>query len=329
MSMPRLWSVLPAILSLWLVAGCASSSGGQLAGSDVPPSAPNAGDAGQVRVMVTVDFGAATILDESVALHEGLTALQALQAVADVGTTYGGGFVQSIDGVGQSRESRTDWFYSVNGVLAKGGSAGLELREGDITHWDYRRWDFRRNVSATLGCFPAFLLNGYRGEVRPTVVAHGRGFEDEAVRIVEALRACDVQDVSHRPLAEAGEPAKQDANLIIVAGSDEPLVREVFGEWEKLGLFARLDAAGLEVFTSAGDATWVDGSAGLLQPLQNPWNPSGTGACENVTLLVTGTDTAGVRAAVSALMDGRQGSETWCGAVVGESAVTPLPHPAV
>jgi hypothetical protein len=326
MRMPRLWSVLPALLSLWLVAGCAATIAESPIAGDVAPSAADA--PGQVRVTVTVDFGAVTILAESVAFHEGMTALQALQAVADVGTTYGGGFVQSIEGVGESRESRTDWFYSVNGVLAKGGSAGLELRKGDITHWDYRRWDFRRNVSATLGCFPAFLRNGYRGEVRPTVVAYGQEFQDEALDIVAVLASTGVSDVRAQPLADVDETTKQDANLIVVAGSDEPLVREVFVEWEKLGLFARLDAAGLEVFTSTGDATWVDGSAGLLQPLLNPWNPSGTGACENITLLVTGTDAAGVRAAVSALMDGRQRSETWCGAMVGEAGVTPLPAPA-
>jgi hypothetical protein len=325
MRVPRIQSLLPAVLTLWLVAACAPTSGGQLAHGDVPPPRENADDADQVRVIATVDFGASTIVDEWVAVHEGMTALQALQVVSEVGTAYGGGFVQSIEGVGGSRESRTDWFYSVNGVLARRGSAGLVLREGDIIHWDYRRWGFRRNVSATLGCFPAFFLQGYGGEVRPTVVAHGHGFEDEASRIVAMLESSGVSNVRSQPLVGLDGPTKEDANLIIVAGSDEPLVQEVYANWQKLGLFARLNTAGLEVFSAAGDATVVDGAAGLLQPLQNPWNPSGTGACENVALLVTGTDTAGVRAAATALVDRHGDMTTWCGAVIGERRTAALP----
>ena len=325
MRTPRIRSLLSAILLLGLVVGCASAGGGQLAPGDVAPTSATADDASQVRVIVTVDFGASTLVDESVALHEGMTALQALREAAEVGTAYGGGFVQSIEGVGGSRESRTDWFYSVNGVLAKRGSSSLVVRGGDVTHWDWRQWGFRRNVSATLGCFPAFVLNGYGGEVRATVVAYQPEFVEEGRQIVATLRSSGALDVHALPLVELDERMRQEVNLIIIARADEPLVREVYGSWQKLGLFARLDATGVEVFTSAGESRWVDGVVGLLQPLQNPWNPSGTGACENVALLISGTDVAGVRAAVAALVDEHGGMATWCGAVVGETAISPLP----
>ncbi|GAI85551.1 unnamed protein product, partial [marine sediment metagenome] len=36
----------------------------------------------------------------------------------------------------------------------------------------------------------------------------------------------------------------------------------------------------------------------LIQATQNPWNPKGIGACENVVWLVSGTDEAGVKDAI-------------------------------
>ena len=253
--------------------------------------------------------------------------MQALQSVADVGTAYGGGFVQSIDGVGQSRSGRNDWFYAVNGVLANRGAADQQLHGGDIEHWDFRDWGFRRNVSATLGCFPAFFANGFGGLVRPTVVAYGDGYQLESAAIADTLENLGVADVQCIDLSALPEEWQQERNIILVGDLDETLIDDVSARWDKLGLFAHPDISAIHVFSASGAESTISGDAvGLLQPMQNPWNPSGTGACQTVVLLVTGTDSDGVRVAAAALIEHSGEMATWCGAVVNHGAIVPVPY---
>jgi hypothetical protein len=305
--------------------GCATDAAGGPAVDAASPVSTSAVTA-EARVIVTTDFGADTVVDATVELADQMSAMQALQSVADVGTAYGGGFVQSIDGIGQSRSARHDWFYAVNGVLANRGAANQTLRGGDIEHWDFRDWGFRRNVSATLGCFPAFFANGFGGLVRPTVVAYASGYQSESAAIAEALSDRGVTAVECVDLSTLPEEWQQERNLILVGDRDEPLIGEVLSRWDKLGLFVEMDTIGMFVFSAAGTESVVSGDAiGLLQPVQNPWNPSGIGACQTVALLVTGADTEGVRNAAAALLENGDEMATWCGAVVSDGAVQPIP----
>ena len=53
----------------------------------------------------------------------GITVLRALDFAADVGTRYGGRFVQSIDGLEGSIARQQDWFYFLNGIEPDVGAA--------------------------------------------------------------------------------------------------------------------------------------------------------------------------------------------------------------
>ena len=66
----------------------------------------------------------------------GLTAMQALDRVADVKTRYGGRFVQAIGGAQGSLSARRDWFYFVNGIEGDRSAAEVRLRAGDVEWWD-------------------------------------------------------------------------------------------------------------------------------------------------------------------------------------------------
>jgi len=317
--------LLPGALVLALAAGCSGGSGDE-AVVGAASSPPGAVSDAQARVIVTTGYGAETVVDTSIALTKDTTAMQALQSVSDVGTAYGGGFVQSINGIGETRISRTDWFYAINGVLANRGAANEVLRDGDVEHWDFREWRFRRNVSATLGCFPSFFVNGYGGHVRPTVVACEPTFEAEGPAIAARLEELGVEDVDCIELSSLSDEWKEERNLIIVAGSGESLVRDVYARWDKLGLFAYLEDDVLSVFTASGEEAVVSGGdVGLLQPMQNPWNPSGIGACETVVILVSGTDSDGVRSAAAALVERGDIMATWCGAIVRNGVVAAIP----
>ena len=89
-------------------------------------------------------------------------------------TRYGGGFVQSIDGVEGSARRHEDWFWFVNGLAGDRSAASYRLRDGDVAWWDYRDWSGdAETLEVVAGAFPEPFLHGYDGEVRPVAVRYG------------------------------------------------------------------------------------------------------------------------------------------------------------
>jgi hypothetical protein len=104
----------------------------------------------------------------------GLTAMQALDRVAEVKTRYGGRFVQSVDGLDGDITRRRDWFYFVNGIEADIGAAEYRLHDGDVEWWDFRSWKKRMREPVVVGAFPEPFLHGFGGETHPTLVLYTR-----------------------------------------------------------------------------------------------------------------------------------------------------------
>jgi Domain of unknown function (DUF4430) len=98
----------------------------------------------------------------------GLTAMQAISRVAKVESRYGGRYVRAVDGLRE--QSRTAWFYYVNGYLADRSAAEYRLRAGDVEWWDYRSWNDPAQDPLVVGAFPEPFLNGYDGHRRRTVI---------------------------------------------------------------------------------------------------------------------------------------------------------------
>ena len=92
---------------------------------------------------MTRDYGAEPVLEASESdPAESETVIRFLDREADITTRYGGGFVQSIDGIsGSYADGRSrDWFFFVNGIESPRGSAEVSIRGGDRIWWDYRDW---------------------------------------------------------------------------------------------------------------------------------------------------------------------------------------------
>ena len=81
-------------------------------------------------------------------------------------TRYGGGFVQSIDGLAgsQSGGRSSDWFFYVNGIESPIGSAQFDLSGGDRIWWDYRDWTAAMRVPAVVGSWPEPFVHGFQGK---------------------------------------------------------------------------------------------------------------------------------------------------------------------
>ena len=82
--------------------------------------------------------------------------LRFLDRSAHITTRYGGGFVQSIDGLAgaESGGRRFDWFFYVNGIESPVGSTQVPVKGGDRIWWDYRDWTSAMSVPAVVGSWP-------------------------------------------------------------------------------------------------------------------------------------------------------------------------------
>jgi hypothetical protein len=125
---------------------------------------------GSATLWITRDRGHHVLLDRKV--KAGQTAMQALAGAVKVKTSYGGRFVQSIDGVSGDRSAKRDWFYFVNGYEADRGAADYTLHGGDVEWWDYRSWNHAIHVPVVVGAFPEPFLHGYAGKKRKAAIVY-------------------------------------------------------------------------------------------------------------------------------------------------------------
>jgi hypothetical protein len=171
-------SRLGLVLTATVVAGCGS-------GVAAPPSGPRA-----ATVTVTVGFGQRTLT--AVRATPGQSALDALRRSAHVSTSYGGRFVQAIDGLAGDQSHGMAWLYFVNGIQANVGAADYTLHPGDREWWDYRYWNDLIQVPVAIGAWPEPFVHGYGG-TRPRVEVTGPSC---ASRLTTVLRTAGAHVVS-------------------------------------------------------------------------------------------------------------------------------------
>ena len=124
-----------------------------------------------------------------------------------VGTRYGGGFVQSIDGLaGEDTGAHpVDWFYYVNGVQAPKGAAATDVNRGDHIWWDRHDWSQTEEVPAVVGSYPEPFLDGFAGKRYPLRVECARVSGPACETVRSRLRALGVP-VALAAIAGPGAP---------------------------------------------------------------------------------------------------------------------------
>jgi Domain of unknown function (DUF4430) len=271
---------------------------------------------GEVELSVTRDYGTQVLLQRRDDASESETVLRLLDRSSDISTRYGGGFVQSIEGVeGGTNGGRSyDWFFYVNGVESSVGSAEYTLDGGDRVWWDYRDWTAAMRVPAVVGSYPEPFRHGYEGEPHPV-----------SVRCLSGGNACGV--VRARLDAPAADEARR--------GGDP--IRVLVGPWDRVrtddaaaliergpaysGVFADFVDAGRGWRLQALDATGSPGGspreAGLLAATRDGGDPP--------TWVVTGSGLAETLAAAR-LLDADGLRNRYAVAAIGGNAM-PVPVP--
>ena len=98
-----------------------------------------------VALTVTRDFGTVPVGSAAERQVPGSqTVMRLLERAFRVTTRYGGGFIESINGL-RGTAARRDWFYYVNGIEASLGAAGTSVHRGDRIWWDLPRLERHRH----------------------------------------------------------------------------------------------------------------------------------------------------------------------------------------
>jgi hypothetical protein len=260
------WLVLPL-----LVAAC-----GEHRVKPPPPATTPA--ASVARLVISQNFGAHVLRTAQVA--PGQSVMAALQGAATVSTTYGGRFVQAIDGTAGSQKRGEDWLYFVNGVEADVGASDWKLRSGDTTWWDYRRWHAYPHVPAVVGSWPEPFVHGVR--TAPTAVAADAPLD--------------------APLRAAGAPVggKADAPYRVLVGADRDL-RAKDADWRTAANQPRIYGLTAWINGAAAVRFNADGNDNVVVPGGQAVAAATATAGGGVVLAVTGVDAASAQAAAAAI----------------------------
>jgi hypothetical protein len=255
---------------------------------------------GSVQLLVTRDFGAGLVrqVDRPAARGEETVMSLLIRNDPAVTTRFGGGFVQSIDGVagGQEAGQPVDWFYYVNGIQATKGAASTKVHAGDRIWWDRHDWSQTEQIPAVVGSYPEPFLHGTEGKRLPVRVECAQA-GSEACRTVAGR------------LGRLGVPA----GISGLGASGEPGALHVLvGQWNRIrrqegaraidegtrasGVYARFspDGSRLTLLDARGRAAQeLPAGSGLLAATRH--------AEDAPVWVVTGTDSAGVELAARAL----------------------------
>lgn len=205
----------------WLIAALATTvlSGAVVAGGcGIGP-----GDAseGEATLTITRDYGTVHIGDGTLnGPRPSDTVVRFLDDEAGIDTSFGGNFVDSIDGLSGSTVNGgpEDWFFFVNGIYSEIGAGEAKVHPGDRIWWDYRRWSEAYRVPAVVGSWPEPFLDGYQGTHYDTVV-ECLAARSECDDVVGALRGAGVDpslETVDRPVAHPDE------------------LRVLVGDWDRL-----------------------------------------------------------------------------------------------
>ena len=262
-----------------------------------------AGDSkdGAAELLVTRDFGSRQVGTAAAdPIPGGETVMRMLQRDFDVETRYGGGYVQSINGIAGGREDGrpVDWFYFVNGVLAEDGAAAHDIQSGDRIWWDRRDWGAAQDVRAVVGAFPEPFRSGIGGKRLPVRLDCAEAAEAVCDEVADRLSEVGVDAGRSAAGGFGGEGVLRVKVGVWADVRDDSTVRQLEEGPRVSGVFAQPNAAGDRI--------------ALLDPEGRPARTLGAGAGllaatklgeEAPTWIVTGTDAVGLAAAAAQLQE--------------------------
>ncbi len=271
---------------------------------------------GQATLTVTEHFGRTRIASASENAPGSETVMRMLERHVRLSTRYGGGFVQSIDGLAGGSER--DWFFYVNGIEGAAGAAATALHRGDRVWWDFHDWRATDSVPAVVGAFPEPFRDGLGGARLRTLLECAPDSARACASVRTALRRAGAT-VATGALGRA--PSERQIAVLVGPWAGLGPAHLTLGPAAS-GIYARFSAGGhaLDLLDPAGTvAGRLGAGAGLIAAT--------VAASGGPQWLITGTDAGGVAEAAGALSPGRLAG-AFALAVQGTRALTLPLEPA-
>jgi Domain of unknown function (DUF4430) len=252
-------------------------------------------DEGDVSLTVSRDYGRRVMLQKTDSIRESDTVIRLLDRSADISTRYGGGFVQSIDGLSGSVSGgrSSDWFFYVNGIESPIGSAQYDPSGGDRIWWDYRDWTAAMRVPAVVGSWPEPFVHGFEGKHWPASI------DCHTARTTCQLVAEKLTSVGAREPNAGGDAIDIEVGPWNAILSQSPAMALLAQGPDHSGVFARFGLGRRPILDLLNERGEIAGSigkgGGLVAALRDGDDPP--------VWVVTGTDDKGVAAAANLLGD--------------------------
>jgi len=275
---------------------------------------------------VTENFNRPVLTKKNISI-EGRSALELLEHNASIETSYGGGFVNSVNGIksGADKGKKCDWFYYANGVMAHIGAAGYFPKDGDIIWWDYHSWSDGVYVSSVIGSFPQPFIGGRQEAICPTVIYTIERLMQASGMLKKNLDNLGVKNVSIRPFNKDAV-FDYSKNIYIVIGPWQELkshrfIHGIYRNSKKTGFYAEFDEdsiRGLNFDGTPSAERFKEGALILAAKL-------GFGR-DNPIWFVTGTDDGPVEKAVLLLVNDPGRIKFHAAVILSENTVIGLPY---
>jgi len=281
-----------------------------------------------ITIIATEDFGTSILFDEELIIESGESTMDVLQKVATVTTTYGGGYVGSINGIKSQYSSengeKEDWLYFINGMLASVGASQYKPHPGDIIHWDFHDWSSNRAVTAIIGDYPEPFIHGYNGKTAETSILYAEEFYEPAFELQQSLENYGIS-TSMKHFEELTDDEKRSHNLIFIDTYENDLISELNANADQLGWFIEHDKNQLITYDETGAKDHTFDHGGVILATQNTWNPKGNWHCENVVWVISGITTDDVTAATRLLIENNEDINHCVSLIVIDGTVYKVP----
>lgn len=284
----------------------------------------------RVKLWVTTDFGVDEVFTAPVPFRPGEAVLDLLIQHLEVETHYGGGFVNSINGIrsgytgisGTARR-KSDWFYWVNGILSSVGAGDYFPQKGDVIWWDYHNWETGNLIPAVVGAYPQPFINGYSGKNPGVRIMFTPEQKELAAKIGEALNELGAPSVEVVSYQDSLARSRDRITMVVGLWSEleqYKTLADLARKRNKVGLFVDLQAMKFTILDAEGlpKGTYGAGTGAILATGAGPGDPY-------PLWVVTAVDVGGLEEAVEILTGAPERLERHIGVLVRENLIIGLP----
>ncbi|ARU59804.1 hypothetical protein CBW65_01105 [Tumebacillus avium] len=312
--------------------GSGSGSGSGTSGAakpSQPATPPKQSPTGSFNMFVTHNFGGASVFNQNTPYYKGDSLMDVMHDNLEVTTKYGGGFVNSINGVASGYTDKSiftrkkrDWFYFVNGAVAGVGADAYSPQNGDSVWWDYHDWSGSgSNTPSVVGSYPHPFTVGYNGARPGTVIYYSGKHADDANRLASALRGLGAGNV--RTSEYSNQNLIENNTNVILLGTwpelqPESSVQDLFSSPTRTGIYATVEDGAVQLLDYTGDESGQSGQALIAA--------TGTGNGDTTpTWLLIGVDEPALDAAVNTLVSSSGKLRGKIGVVLSNGAAVGVP----